>query len=210
EDLARVLGGVRPDSQGARAVRRGQGQEGAHRAGRGGHGDGEGGALARAERVARPGRVALPVAGERAAQGRPRGGRGRQGLREQRAAGLPSRRQPRLLPQRGGLAGPGRGPHLDPSQGAGGPAAGPHARAAAERGHPGPDPHPRAVHRAGHPRVVVAAMKASPFWRTYVALGLAAGLGAYIYFVERKRPEKTEEKPKEKVLTLDRAKVTAI
>ncbi len=53
-------------------------------------------------------------------------------------------------------------------------------------------------------------MKASPFWKTYVALGLAVGLVAYIYFVERKRPEKTEEKPKEKVLTLDRSKVTAI
>jgi Domain of unknown function (DUF4340) len=58
--------------------------------------------------------------------------------------------------------------------------------------------------------VVVAAMKASPFWKTYVALGLAVALGAYIYFVERKRPDKTEEKPKEKVLTLDRAKVTAL
>jgi hypothetical protein len=58
--------------------------------------------------------------------------------------------------------------------------------------------------------VVVAAMKASPFWKTYVALGLAAGLGAYIYFVERKRPEKTEEKPKEKVLTFDRSKVTGL
>ena len=53
-------------------------------------------------------------------------------------------------------------------------------------------------------------MKASPFWKTYVALGLAVGLGAYIYFVERKRPEKTEEKPKEKVVTLDRGKVTAL
>jgi hypothetical protein len=31
--------------------------------------------------------------------------------------------------------------------------------------------------------MVVAEMKAPTFWRTYVAVGLAAGLGAYIYFV---------------------------
>ena len=53
-------------------------------------------------------------------------------------------------------------------------------------------------------------MKAPTFWRTYVAVGLAAGLGAYIYFVESKRPEPTEEKPKEKVFTFDRAKVQSI
>ena len=53
-------------------------------------------------------------------------------------------------------------------------------------------------------------MKAPTFWKTYVALALAAGLGAYIYFVEAKRPEPTEEKPKEKVFTLDRAKVKAV
>ena len=53
-------------------------------------------------------------------------------------------------------------------------------------------------------------MKVSPFWKTYVALAVAAGLGAYIYFVERKRPEPSTEKPKEKVFTLDRSKVKAI
>jgi hypothetical protein len=58
--------------------------------------------------------------------------------------------------------------------------------------------------------VVVAAMKAPTFWRTYLVVALAAGLGAYIYFVESKRPEPTEEKPKEKVFTLDRAKVQSI
>jgi hypothetical protein len=58
--------------------------------------------------------------------------------------------------------------------------------------------------------VVVAAMKRSPFWRTYAALAVAAALGAYIWFVERKRPEPTEEKPKEKVFTFDRSKVNAI
>jgi hypothetical protein len=58
--------------------------------------------------------------------------------------------------------------------------------------------------------VVVAAMKAPTFWRTYVALALAASLGAYIYFVESKRPEPSEDKPKEKVFTLDRAKVQSV
>src|SRR5215470_17173534 len=53
-------------------------------------------------------------------------------------------------------------------------------------------------------------MKGSPFWKTYAALGVAAALGAYIYFVERKRPEPTTEKPKEKVFTFDRSKVNAV
>jgi hypothetical protein len=53
-------------------------------------------------------------------------------------------------------------------------------------------------------------MKPSPFLKTYVAVAVAAGLGAYIYFVERKRPEPTEGKPKEKVLVFDRAKVKGI
>ncbi len=53
-------------------------------------------------------------------------------------------------------------------------------------------------------------MTRSPFWKTYLALAVAAGLGSYIYFVERKRPEPTSEKPKEKVFTFDRAKVNAI
>jgi hypothetical protein len=58
--------------------------------------------------------------------------------------------------------------------------------------------------------VVVAAMKAPTFWRTYLAVALAAGLGAYIFLVEAKRPEPTEEKPKEKVFTFDRAKAQSI
>jgi hypothetical protein len=58
--------------------------------------------------------------------------------------------------------------------------------------------------------MVVAAMKVPTFWRTYVAVALAAGLGAYIYFVERKRPEPSDEKPKEKVFTFDRAKVQSV
>jgi hypothetical protein len=58
--------------------------------------------------------------------------------------------------------------------------------------------------------VVVAAMKAPTFWRTYAVAAVAAGLAAYIFLVERKRPEPTEEKPKEKVFTFDRAKVQSI
>lgn len=53
-------------------------------------------------------------------------------------------------------------------------------------------------------------MKAPTFWRTYLAVALAGGLAAYIFLVERKRPEPTEEKPKEKVFTFDRAKVQSI
>ena len=53
-------------------------------------------------------------------------------------------------------------------------------------------------------------MKRSPFWKTYAALAVAAALGAYLWFVERKRPEPTEEKPKEKVFTFDRSKVQAV
>jgi hypothetical protein len=53
-------------------------------------------------------------------------------------------------------------------------------------------------------------MKPPVFWKTYVVVAVAAGLGAYIFLVEKKRPEPTEEKPKEKVFTLDRAKVKAI
>jgi hypothetical protein len=48
------------------------------------------------------------------------------------------------------------------------------------------------------------------FWKTYVMVALAAGLVAYIFLVERKRPEPTEDKPKEKVLAFDRAKVQSI
>jgi uncharacterized protein DUF4340 len=53
-------------------------------------------------------------------------------------------------------------------------------------------------------------MKAPTFWKTYVMVGLAASLVAYIFLVERKRPEPTDEKPKEKVLALDRAQVQSI
>jgi hypothetical protein len=52
--------------------------------------------------------------------------------------------------------------------------------------------------------------KAPTFWKTYLMVAVAAGLAAYIFMVERKRPEPTEEKPKEKVLTFDRAKVQSI
>jgi hypothetical protein len=45
-----------------------------------------------------------------------------------------------------------------------------------------------------------------PFLRTYVALALLGGLGAYIYFVESKQDGKPE-KAKEKVLALDKSKV---
>lgn len=41
-------------------------------------------------------------------------------------------------------------------------------------------------------------MKRSPFLKTYLALAVALGLGAYLYFVESKREGK-DDKPKEKV-----------
>ena len=50
-------------------------------------------------------------------------------------------------------------------------------------------------------------MKAHPFWKTYVAVGVLAALGAYIWFVERKREDEPEGKPKEKVFALDKSKV---
>ncbi len=53
-------------------------------------------------------------------------------------------------------------------------------------------------------------MRAPTFWRTYAVAAVAAGLAAYIFLVERKRPEPTEEKPKEKIFTFDRAKVQSI
>jgi hypothetical protein len=50
-------------------------------------------------------------------------------------------------------------------------------------------------------------VKLPEFWKTYAAVLVLAGLGAYIYFVERKKPEAGDSKPKEKVFTLDKAKV---
>jgi hypothetical protein len=55
--------------------------------------------------------------------------------------------------------------------------------------------------------VVVAAMsKPSPFLKTYVLVGVLVALGAYMWFVESKRP-KSDEKPKDKVLAFDKTKV---
>ncbi len=45
----------------------------------------------------------------------------------------------------------------------------------------------------------------SPFRKTIVALVVLAGLGAYAYFVDSKKPAK-DEKPKEKVFSFERAK----
>jgi hypothetical protein len=50
-------------------------------------------------------------------------------------------------------------------------------------------------------------MKKHPFWKTYVTVAVAAGLGAYLWFVERKREVKPEGLAKEKVFALDKAKV---
>ena len=52
--------------------------------------------------------------------------------------------------------------------------------------------------------------KLPEFWKTYVALVVVAGLAAYIFLVEQKREPSTEEKPKEKLFTLDKAKVKEI
>ena len=52
-------------------------------------------------------------------------------------------------------------------------------------------------------------MKAHPFWKTYVAVAVAAAFGAYLWFVERKREVKPEGSAaaKEKVFVLDKSKV---
>ena len=51
-------------------------------------------------------------------------------------------------------------------------------------------------------------MKLPEFWRTYAAVLALAGLGSYIWFVDRKKPDTPDGgKPKEKVFTLDKAKV---
>jgi len=52
-------------------------------------------------------------------------------------------------------------------------------------------------------------VKRPPFLATYVAVAVAAALGAYIYFVESKREDKPE-KVKEKVFALDKAKVEGL
>jgi Domain of unknown function (DUF4340) len=56
---------------------------------------------------------------------------------------------------------------------------------------------------------VEAAVKRPPFLATYVAVAVFAALGAYIYFVESKRPD-TPEKAKEKVFVLDKTKVEGL
>jgi Domain of unknown function (DUF4340) len=49
------------------------------------------------------------------------------------------------------------------------------------------------------------------FVKTYVAVALVAGLGAYIYFVDSKKPSSSEtEKKKEKVFSFDKSKVKEI
>jgi hypothetical protein len=54
-------------------------------------------------------------------------------------------------------------------------------------------------------------VKLPEFWKTGAALLVLAGLGAYIYFVERKRePTKEGERPKVTVLSIDKAKATEV
>ena len=53
-------------------------------------------------------------------------------------------------------------------------------------------------------------MRKHPFWRTYVAVAVAAAFGAYLYFVESKREAKPDTPPREKVFTLDKAKVEEV
>jgi Domain of unknown function (DUF4340) len=52
--------------------------------------------------------------------------------------------------------------------------------------------------------------KLPEFWKTYVAVVAVAGLAAYIFLVEQKREPGTAEKPKEKLFTLDKAKVKEV
>jgi hypothetical protein len=47
------------------------------------------------------------------------------------------------------------------------------------------------------------------FWKTGLVLLVLIGLGAYMWFVERKRPD-ADDKPKEKAVTLDKAKAREI
>jgi hypothetical protein len=48
------------------------------------------------------------------------------------------------------------------------------------------------------------------FWKTYVAIAVLAALGAYIYFVERKRPAGGEESKEKVFASLDKEKVKQI
>jgi hypothetical protein len=52
--------------------------------------------------------------------------------------------------------------------------------------------------------------KLPEFWKTYVGLVLVVCFGAYLYLVEQKRAPETGEKPKEKLFTLDKAKVKEV
>jgi Domain of unknown function (DUF4340) len=53
-------------------------------------------------------------------------------------------------------------------------------------------------------------MKLPEFWKTGVAVLVLGGLGAYIYFVESKKETTGDEKPKEKVFALEKAKVKEV
>jgi Domain of unknown function (DUF4340) len=50
-------------------------------------------------------------------------------------------------------------------------------------------------------------LERGPVVRTLVVLAVALGLGGYLYFVESKKEIKPDEKPKEKVFTIESAKV---
>ncbi len=50
-------------------------------------------------------------------------------------------------------------------------------------------------------------MERGPLIRTLVVLAVALGLGAYLYFVESKKEIKPDEKPKEKVFTIESGQV---
>ena len=52
--------------------------------------------------------------------------------------------------------------------------------------------------------------KLPEFWKTYVGLVLVLCFGAYLYLVEQKREPSTGDKPKEKLFTLDKAKVKEV
>ena len=147
-------------------------------------------------------------AAEAAQEGGPGGRVRRQRLRQQHAARLPG--QPRLLPEHRGLAGPGRRPHLHPAQGARGPAAVPDRSTSSRTCSSWPSSSSRALFVVlGIRELVVAADEACrAFWRTYVGgRAVAAGLGAYIYFVERKQAGAAGREAEGEGLHLRQAKV---